>query len=566
VKPRILVVDDEESLRFTFRTFLEDAGYEVIEAKAFFEALKVLREKHVDLVFADIILGGFRGIDLLKEISALGLICPVVVVTGFPDIETAAEAVRLGAFDYVPKPVKQNDLLLLAERALQHRTLVEEKERLSKNLEAIFRSVNEGIISVDSDMTIIEANDRAGEICSFSRDDVIGRSIESIPSGCDGKCFETIRQTVRTRVPDEVHRLECRRDGRAAQVVSITTTPLDDGSDPGGGVLVIRDETRYVRLEEDLCERRKFHNLIGISEPMQKVYSLIEYVADYPTTVLIKGESGTGKELVAEAIHMKGIRSGKPLIKVNCSALSEGLLETELFGHVKGAFTGAVRDKTGRFELAEGGTIFLDEIGDISAAVQHRLLRFLQEKVIERVGDPRPIHLDVRVIAATNKDLLEKISSGAFREDLYYRLKVVEIEMPPLRERTDDIPLLIDHFIFKFNEKLNKRILHISKDARIALESYPWPGNVRELEHALEHSFIVSPGDTIEISHLPSDYREIVNSGKTPPSNRTDTSAILDALKRSGGNKAKAARLLGISRRTLYRKLDEYGIEPKDLP
>lgn len=565
MKERILVVDDEESLRFTFRTFLEEAGYKVVEAKAFFEAVRVLREDHIDLVFADIILGGFRGIDLLKEISALGLICPVVVVTGFPDIETAAEAVRLGAFDYVPKPVKQDELLRLANIALQHKALVEEKERLSNNLKAIFSSVKDGILSVDRDMHIIEFNERMGQICGFSRDDVIGKSLLSLSSGCNSKCVETLRQTVRTGLPADVPRLECRRNGRPAQIVSVTTTPLDDGSGSAGGVLVIRDETSFVRLEQDLHERRKFHNLIGTSEPMQKIYSLIENVADYPTTVLITGESGTGKELAAEAIHVKGGRAGKPLIKVNCSALSESLLETELFGHVKGAFTGAVRDKTGRFELAEGGTIFLDEIGDITPAVQHRLLRFLQEKVIERVGDPRPIQLDVRVIAATNKSLPEKIASGVFREDLFYRLKVVEIEMPPLKERADDIPLLIDHFISKFNEKLNKRIKDVSKEARTLLAGYPWPGNVRELEHAMEHAFIVCPGDTIEIPHLPSEIREAGDNCGGTSQNNMDTDGIINALKRAGGNKAKAARLLGISRRTLYRKLEEFGITPEEI-
>jgi len=566
VKTRILVVDDEESLRYTFRTFLEEAGYEVVEAKAFFEAVKVLREEHVDLVFADIMLGGFRGIDLLKELKALGLRCPVIIITGYPEIATAAEAVRLGAFDYVPKPVKQDDILRLANVALQHKALIEEKEDLRHNLEAIFRSVKDGIISVDKDMNVIELNEQAARICGYSREDAIGRPLSSLPSGCDKKCLDAIRQTVRTKLPAEIPRLECRHTGRPAQVVSITTSPLDDGKDPSGGVIVIRDETRFVRLEQDLHERRKFHNLIGVSGPMQKIYSLIEYVADYPTTVLVRGESGTGKELVAEAIHMKGVRASKPLIKVNCSALPEGLLETELFGHVKGAFTGAVKDKTGRFELANGGTIFLDEIGDITPAVQHRLLRFLQEKEIERVGDPRPIRLDVRVIAATNRNLLDKVASGEFREDLYYRLKVIEIELPPLKERGDDVLLLADHFIEKFNEKLNKRIKAVSRKAQEAFLSYPWPGNVRELEHAMEHAFIVCRGDTIEVSHLPSEIVEGVPAINGTDSNDIDSPCIMDALKRAGGNKAKAARLLGISRRTLYRKIEEFGIEAKDLP
>lgn len=566
MKKRVLVLDDEESLRYTFRTFLEEAGYDVVETKAFFEAVKVLREEHIDLVFADIMLGGFRGIDILKEIKMLGLSCPVIIVTGFPEIATAAEAVRLGAFDYVSKPVKQDDLLRLANVALQHKALIEEKDQLRRNLQAIFRSVKDGIISVDNNVNVIELNERAAHICGYSREDAIGKPLSSLPSGCDKKCLEVIRQTVKTKLPAEVPRLECRHTGRAAQVVSITTAPLKDGNESSGGVMVIRDETRFVRLEQDLTERRKFHNLIGVSGPMQKIYSLIEYVADYPTTVLIRGESGTGKELVAEAIHMKGVRANKPLMKVNCSALPEGLLETELFGHVKGAFTGAVRDKTGRFELADGGTIFLDEIGDITPGVQHRLLRFLQEKEIERVGDPRPIRLDVRVIAATNRSLLDKIAASEFREDLYYRLKVVEIEMPPLKERDGDISLLVNHFIGKFNDKLNKRVKDISQDALTLLEGYPWPGNVRELEHAMEHAFIICTSDIIEALHLPSEIRQEVPDGRPGPfSDGLDPNALLDALKKAGGNKAKAARLLGISRRTLYRKIDEFRITTEDI-
>jgi len=238
---------------------------------------------------------------------------------------------------------------------------------------------------------------------------------------------------------------------------------------------------------------------------MQKIFSLIEALASAQTTVLIEGESGTGKELAAEALHSGGERSGKPLVKLNCSALPESLLESELFGHVKGAFTGAVQDRIGRFQKAQGGTIFLDEVGDLSPRIQGQLLRVLQEREFERVGDSTPIQVDVRVIAATNKNLREKVRRGEFREDLYYRLKVVQIHMPPLREKREDIPLLVDHFRRKFNTVFHKGIEALSQDVMKAFLQYAWPGNVRELEHTMEHAFIHCQNTTITLDHLPPD-------------------------------------------------------------
>jgi transcriptional regulator with PAS, ATPase and Fis domain len=329
-------------------------------------------------------------------------------------------------------------------------------------------------------------------------------------------------------------------------------------------VLVIRDETRLNNLERNLRERSEFGNIVGQNEKMQHIYSLIEDLADVQTTVLITGESGTGKELVADAIHYSGDRSDKPLVKVNCSALSENLLESELFGHVRGAFTGADRDRTGRFQKADGGTIFLDEIGDISQRMQLRLLRVLQEKTIERVGDSNSVKVDVRAIAASNQDLVKKVQTGEFREDLYYRLKVVEVTLSPLRERKDDIPLLIDHFIQKLNAKFNKHIYAISEDALNDFMNYEWPGNIRELEHALEHAFIICRNSTITADQLPSNMKRIQETKASPDIvSKDEQEAMLSALKRSGWNKSKAARLLGVNVRTIYRKMQKYNITPE---
>jgi two-component system, NtrC family, response regulator HydG len=300
---------------------------------------------------------------------------------------------------------------------------------------------------------------------------------------------------------------------------------------------------------------------------MQAIYNLLESLTETNTTVLITGETGTGKELVAEALHYNSPEAVKPLVKVNCSALAENLLESELFGHVKGAFTGAIKEKIGRFQLADGGTIFLDEIGDLSPALQIKLLRVLQEKSFERVGDPRPISVELRVIAATNRDLREKIRQGEFREDLYYRLKVMEIELPPLRERHEDIPLLVEHFCDHFSKKLKKHITGVSDTVLNIFMNYHWPGNVRELEHALEHAFVLCRGDRIEIEHMPREIREYSSPQPIPPELPTfdEAEAIRRVLQKTDGNKAKAARLLGMSRRTLYRKIEYYHlIKPSD--
>jgi transcriptional regulator with PAS, ATPase and Fis domain len=295
---------------------------------------------------------------------------------------------------------------------------------------------------------------------------------------------------------------------------------------------------------------------------MQEIYSLIELLSNVETTVLITGESGTGKELIAEALHYKGNRCLNPIVKVNCSALSENLLESELFGHIRGSFTGAIKDKTGRFQIADKGTIFLDEIADISPKIQIKLLRVLQEKEFERVGDSTTIKVDVRVITATNQDLSKKVKRGEFREDLYYRLNVMRIPIPPLRERRDDIPFLIEHFIKKFNNKFNKKIKTISADVEKLFMEYSWPGNVRELEHTIEHGFILCKQSAITPEHLPFELKTIAIQPSLSHNNGEidDPQIILQALERTDWNKAKAAQLLGISRRTIYRKIKEYNI------
>lgn len=317
---------------------------------------------------------------------------------------------------------------------------------------------------------------------------------------------------------------------------------------------------------ENLKARNKYGKIIGKSQKMVAMMEVINQVASTKASVLITGESGVGKELVADAIHALSTRSKGPFIKVHCAALSESLLESELFGHEKGSFTGAVAQKKGRFELADGGTIFLDEIGEIDAATQVKLLRVLQERQFERVGGEKPISVDVRIVCATNKDLQKEIEKGNFREDLYYRLNVVHLEVPPLRERKDDIPLLMTSFLTQYKEENNRNVDGFSAQAKRALLSYDWPGNIRELRNCIESCVVLSRGPVIELEDLPLQVTRVQNSTQLCfevgiTLEEAEKQLIISTLTLCGGNKTKAAEVLGIGRKTLHRKLQEYHID-----
>ena len=594
LKDGILIVDDEESLRLTFQLFLQREGYEpVVTASTFEKAVRLIKENDFDLIISDIVLEGTSGIDLLKQIREMGRICPVVMVTGYPNVKTASEAVRLGAFDYLPKPVNKDALLRVARLALKQYLLLKEKKRAEREneyyrryLETIFRSVKDGIITLNTDMEVMELNQAAKFIL---QDLTLDKKEEAQTTKIDFSSIPGLfrteiekAMTLREAVPE--YRIECEDIHGKNKVFSISASPLEDGS---GVVLVIRDMTRL----EELAHRGKrtsFHRFIGASPAMQLVYTLIENVGKVNTTVLITGESGTGKELVAEALHEESPRKTRSLVKVDCTAIPEDLLESELFGHKKGSFTGANRDRLGRILQADGGTLFLDEIGDISPRMQVRLLRFLQEKTFYPVGHDHPISVDVRVIAATNANLKEKVREGNFREDLYFRLRVIDIMLPPLREREGDVTLLANFFVKKFTKKHNKNITGISEQAIEILERYKWPGNIRELEHVMERACVLCDTPTISSTYLPEDIispdytmqeKPLVAPAEnsetasfsiqapetTDLDSMTEEQRIVTALLRTGGNKAKAARLLGIDRSTIYRKIKEYNITPDAL-
>ena len=590
----ILVIDDEESLRNTFQFFLQNEGYSpVITASTYEEALNEINDRHFDLIISDIVLGGSTGIDLLRRVRELGRTCPVVMITGYPTVETASEAVRLGAFDYIPKPVEKQTLLKTARLALrQHqleqgqRRAEQERERYRTFLETVFKSVADGIITVDMNLGIMEMNPAARLLLGELEPGLAEQN--SIARLCSRDEFAPLKkdllQALKTGGEISARNFECQGAGRRRKVLSVSTAPLKDGAGGlAGAVLVVRDQSPVEAVPTG--RRQQFHRFLGASDAMQAAYTMIENVGRVDLTVLITGESGTGKELAAEALHLESHRKNRPLVKVDCTAIPESLLESELFGHRKGSFTGADRDRLGRILQADGGTLFLDEIGDISPLMQLRLLRFLQESTFYPVGQDTPLHVDVRVITATNVDLKEKVRSGAFREDLYFRLRVIDIILPPLRERGDDILLLADHFIARIAPKVGKTIGGLSDQARQLLLQHRWPGNVRELEHVIERACVLCPGPTISTDHLPLDLTSLprpaeqpafADSGPAPPvfaqpepvapaTTLSRADRIVAALRTAGGNKAKAARLLGIDRTTLYRKIKELRLDLSQL-
>jgi DNA-binding NtrC family response regulator len=457
---RILIVDDEASLRTALFRALDRKGYQVITSASAKEAETVgSTDKALDLAIVDLRLPDGDGIELMQKLRVLHPNIQVIILTGHASIESAVEATRKGAFHFVTKPCNLDEIMTLVDRALSHSQLTKENQHL-----------------------------------------------------------------------------------RSA-----------------------------------LHNKYQFDSIIGQSEGIQEVLSMVERVAQSDSTVLIMGESGTGKELIAKALHFNSLRSQEAFIPINCGAIPAELLESELFGHVKGAFTGAVANRAGRFELAEDGTLFLDEIGDMSPSLQVKLLRVLQEKNFEPVGGTKTINANVRVIAATNVDLEDAVAEGRFREDLFYRLNVIPIRIPALRERNSDIPLLLSHFIQTFNRTRNRQLSGISTEAMEMLVNYSWPGNIRELENLVERLSILKGSGMIDVHDLPEKYRKAhVSSDPTKvdiPDNGVDFNTAVDsyenalimrALEKTGWNRNQAALLLKLNRTTLVEKIKKKGLRPPD--
>ena len=458
MKPHILIVDDEPSLRAILRKNLRDEGYECILARAGGEAIELLGKEQVHVIVTDLRMPGIDGMQLLEYCTRKYPLVPVIMITAHGTVDTAVQAMKNGAFDYITKPFEQSELKLVVSKAVKTSKL-------------------------------------AG------------------------------------------------------------TDALVTGSGPGQ------------------------YGIIGSTPAIQVIFDVIEKVADSPTTVLITGESGTGKELISRALHVESSRANKPFIRINCAAIPKDLIESELFGYEKGAFTGAVSSKPGRFELAHEGTLFLDEIGEIPLEMQVKLLRALQEQEFERVGGIRTIRVDVRLIAATNQNLEKMIAEGRFREDLYYRLNVVPIRMPALRERKNDIPALSEHIITKYNDRLKKAVTALSPEATQAFMVYDWPGNIRELENVLERMMLFASTEELSDGDVPPELRRTGSGVAIDPGAiaaatqggvgplkelvkettvRVEKEVIVKALKETGGNVTRAAQMLHISRKSLQNKMKEY--------
>jgi PAS domain S-box-containing protein len=427
--------------------------------------------------------------------------------------------------------------------------------------DVILDSIADGVFTVDKDWQVTSFNRAAEDITGIRRAEALGRRCKDILKAdvCESSC--ALRQTMETGQPvinKPVHIVDSQGNRKS---ITISSALLRDREGRIiGGVETFRDMTVVEELRKQLEKQYCCEDILSRSHIMQRLFDVMPQVAESDCTVLIEGETGTGKEIFARALHSLSPRCDKPFVAVNCSALPDTLLESELFGHKAGAFTDAKKDKPGRFAMAEDGTLFLDEIGDISPAVQVRLLRVLQDKTYEPVGGVSTVEADVRVITATNKNLAGLVDEGAFRKDLFYRINVVKFELPPLRERKEDIPLLVDHFIGRFNALYGKEICCVSNDVMGELLSHDFPGNIRELENIIEHCFVLCPGDLIERAHLPESVRGPGQAdGESLQNVRTlkqmERMMIEQALRHHRGNRAAAARELGINPSTLFRKL-----------
>jgi PAS domain S-box-containing protein len=430
----------------------------------------------------------------------------------------------------------------------------------------ILDSINEGVFTVDLDWRITAFNRAAEEITKVGRREALGHQCCDVfrASICENACV--LRRTMSSGKPilnATAHIVS--RSGERIPIRISTALLKDEQGRTIGGVETFQDLSPIEQLQKELNSRYTFEDIVGHSAVMVKLFEILPQIADSSSTVLIEGSSGTGKELFARAIHSLSPRKRKPFIAVNCAALPDTLLESELFGHKAGAFTDARRDKPGRFALANGGTLFLDEIGDVSPAMQIRLLRVLQERMVEPLGSVEPIKVDVRIVAATNRDLAQLVREGRFREDLYYRIRVISLRLPSLSQRREDIPLLVDHLVSKLNRIQGKDIEGVSEEVLAQLMEYEYPGNVRELENIIEQAFVLCRGRLIELHHLPAELRPSgpASYGKTNPMSLEAMEKVLisDALRRHKGSRCKAAKQLGINASTLYRKMKALQID-----
>ncbi|MHC4751835.1 MAG: sigma-54 interaction domain-containing protein [Planctomycetota bacterium] len=451
---------------------------------------------------------------------------------------------------------------------------------ISRYWKTIVDTLQDGLMVIDPRGTILALNPAAERLTGYAADELIGKSCRILDcTGCDIIGKGSAEKWCGLYAKGDVRAKNCfivNKDHRTINVIKNASVLRDDKGQIIGAVETLKDLSELVRQQEEILSLRKtlhledgYHGMLGKSPVMIRLFELIDNVAQTESPVMIHGESGSGKELVARAIHAVSSRRDKPFIKVNCAALNENLLESELFGHTRGAYTGAERTRIGRFEAAHEGTIFLDEVGDIPLATQVKLLRVLEEKEIERVGDNLPISVDVRILSATNKDLERLIVERLFREDLFFRINVFPLKIPDLAQRREDIPMIVQNFIERNKDKGEKNILGITPEALERLLIYAWPGNVRELRNAIEYAFVLCPAGDIDVQHLPPKITQ--NSTicepnfDAPPIDQLERERLIRILRQTGGNQSEAARLLGVSRVTVWKRIKKYAIDLKKV-
>jgi PAS domain S-box-containing protein len=568
---RVLVIDDSERAKLRLLPILSREGFDVLIAADRSGALRMLGD--VDLIFASFPLTTRLWPELLEEIRARGPTTPVIMILEKKDRERENRALILGAFDCLVEPLRKGELLRAARTALSQKRLLDEKLKAERdreicrtNLTSLLGSLSDAVIAVDDNMYITDVNRAVEQICGMNPGEIVGKHFDTIRNDCLFNCRNALRESMAKNRDIRDFKIRCGHVNRPGQTVLVrsSATMLGDEHQHSGGFLVLKDVSRLNELEEQLQERHRYHNIVCKSKAMQRVSRQMEDLADTDTTVLITGEGGTGKRLLGQTLHYLGSRAFKPLIVVDCSAYPETMLESELFGCVKGAFQGSIRDKRGRLKIAEGGTVILDAIGAASPMIQVRLARLLRDKEYERAGESVTQKADVRVIA-TSEDLERKCAVGDFRGELYSLLSAARISLPPLRERIDDIPSLIEYFRNRFNTRFEKHIGSVSREVLDAFLRYPWPGNVRELEDAVEHAFLLCRNDRVELQHLPGGFLMAAHDDLVPFKKRMEASreAVIDALEKTGWRRGKAAQLLGMSRQNLHRLMTKHQLRRK---
>jgi len=572
---RVLVVEDESIVAEDIHDILKNLGCNVTGiASSGEEAVRMASETGPDLVLMDVMLAGdMDGVEAARRIYD-SLNVPVVYLTAYADEDTLQRAKMTGAFGYILKPFDERSLRSTIDVALHKHSTESELRGKARRSSAALRSVRDALITTDATGRIESMNPVAQTLTGWTLAEARGKSLKDIISITSAEPGELSENIVTRIIDDGVFvgladdTLLTVRDGTRLSVEGSAAPVKDDKEEIIGAVLLLRPLGRQER--DKITVEHAFDQIVGNNDEIQRILGILPDIAESNSTVLIEGPSGSGKELFARAIHdLSGRKKGRYVV-VSCGALPDTLLESELFGYVKGAFTGAAKDKPGRFALAEGGTIFLDEIGDITPTLQAKLLRVLEQKEYEPLGGTATVKADVRIIAATNKTLADTVARGVFREDLFYRLKVVRIVLPPLSSRRSDIPLLVNHFVGKFNTETGKKIEGVQDDALGLLKKHDFPGNVRELEHIIEHAFVMCRGREIALQHLPEDIRAGAADGERTegdcpdsPLDRAYAEVIEEKLRKHKGNRRQTAAELGISKTTLWRKMRKYGITYK---